>query len=96
MARRRSRQSYENKLRGHIDASARKINLPYPTKEVSSIDWDNPEYAITPNDPRWILPPTIDVGASKWYQEELTEQEQIKVQSRHVPYRPDCQSRRAV
>ncbi len=34
------------------------------------IPWDAPEFAIDPNDPRWVLSPTIDpLGATRWYRE---------------------------
>jgi hypothetical protein len=69
---------YEKMVQVRSEASARKYNNPYPVEKVEFIDWDNPEYAITPNDPRWILPPTIDIGASEWYR-KLPEEEQIKI-----------------
>ncbi|RDI67227.1 AurF N-oxygenase family protein [Nocardia pseudobrasiliensis] len=35
------------------------------------IDWDGPEFAIDPDDPRWILDPEIDpLGATRWYREQ--------------------------
>jgi hypothetical protein len=35
------------------------------------IDWDSPEFAIDPNDPRWVLSPEVDpLGATRWYQEQ--------------------------
>jgi len=34
-----------------------------------SIDWDSPEFALDPDDRRWVLDPRIDpLGASPWYQ----------------------------
>ncbi len=33
------------------------------------IDWDAPELQIDPQDPRWVLSPTLDpLGATAWYQ----------------------------
>ena len=38
------------------------------------IDWDAPELALDPADPRWILSPEFDpLGATSWYQELPTE-----------------------
>jgi len=42
------------------------------------IDWDDPEYAITPDDERWILGPQDNLGAHPWYQ-SLPREEQIRV-----------------
>lgn len=40
------------------------------------IDWDSPELAIDPNDPRWVLSPEIDpLGATRWYQEQPLERQ---------------------
>ncbi|MEV6554366.1 diiron oxygenase [Nocardia sp. NPDC051756] len=34
----------------------------------TEIDWDSPEWAVVPNDPRWILPADSDpLGAHPWY-----------------------------
>jgi hypothetical protein len=33
----------------------------------TDIDWDNPEFAIDPNDPRWELEPDDVLGATEWY-----------------------------
>ena len=44
-----------------------------------SIDWDSPEFALDPNDPRWVLNPRIDpLGASPWYR-ALPLQRQIDI-----------------
>ncbi|MBF6327014.1 AurF N-oxygenase family protein [Nocardia transvalensis] len=43
------------------------------------IDWDGPEFAIDPDDPRWVLDPGIDpLGATQWYR-ELPLQRQIEI-----------------
>ena len=42
------------------------------------IDWDNPDFAIHHDDPRWILPATDVLGATDWYQ-SLPVQRQIEV-----------------
>ena len=31
------------------------------------IPWDEPEYAIVPNDPRWVLPDADPLGHTDWY-----------------------------
>jgi hypothetical protein len=31
------------------------------------IDWNAPEFAVTPNDPRWVLPFTDPLGRHPWY-----------------------------
>lgn len=34
------------------------------------IDWDSPELALDPDDPRWVLSPEFDpLGATRWYRE---------------------------
>lgn len=73
-----SSDRYEKKVRGRNAASARKYNNPFPVETVESIDWDAPEFAIIPKDPRWILPKGFDVGATDWYQ-NLSQEEQIKI-----------------
>ncbi len=75
-----SQQRYLKKVSVRSNTSASRINLPYPVDrdKVNFIDWDAREYQITPNDPRWVLPPNFDIGATEWYQ-NLPQQEQIKV-----------------
>ncbi|BDT88645.1 diiron oxygenase [Nocardia cyriacigeorgica] len=35
------------------------------------IDWDSPELALDPKDPRWVLSPEIDpLGATEWYRNQ--------------------------
>ncbi|MFC6010249.1 AurF N-oxygenase family protein [Nocardia lasii] len=35
------------------------------------IDWDSPELALDPNDPRWVLSPIVDpLGATQWYRDQ--------------------------
>jgi P-aminobenzoate N-oxygenase AurF len=33
----------------------------------ADVDWDNPDFAIDPADPRWELPPDSALGATEWY-----------------------------
>ncbi|GAA1481511.1 diiron oxygenase [Gordonia sinesedis] len=43
------------------------------------IDWDAPEMAVVPNDPRWILSYEVDpIGRSAWYQ-SLPQEKQIRI-----------------
>jgi hypothetical protein len=42
------------------------------------IAWDDPAYAIDPEDPRWILPEADVLGATEWYR-ALARDEQIRV-----------------
>ena len=38
------------------------------------IDWDSPEFAIDPHDPRWVLSSVSDpLGATQWYQDQSLE-----------------------
>ncbi|MBF9352748.1 diiron oxygenase [Mycobacteroides chelonae] len=40
------------------------------------IDWDNSEYAVVPNDPRWVLPHKTDpLGRHPWYQAQPLEKQ---------------------
>lgn len=45
------------------DASVKKHYDAY-----TDIAWDDPEFAIEPHDPRWILPTEDSLGATTWYQ----------------------------
>jgi P-aminobenzoate N-oxygenase AurF len=36
----------------------------------ADIPWDDPEFRVDPDDPRWILPPIDRLGATKWYQQQ--------------------------
>jgi hypothetical protein len=44
----------------------------------ADIDWDHPDYAIDPTDPRWVLPEADVLGRHPWYQ-ALPLEEQIRV-----------------
>lgn len=40
------------------------------------IDWDAPELALDPEDPRWVLSGTVDpLGATRWYQDQPLERQ---------------------
>ena len=44
------------------EGSVRRCFNPY-----TDIEWDSPEFAVTDNDPRWILPNTDPLGRHPWY-----------------------------
>lgn len=71
-------ETYNKKLQISSRHSANYVNLAYPYKKVEAIDWDDPEYAVTDDDTRWIMPNNFDLGASNWYQNLPTE-EQIRI-----------------
>ncbi|MDF0531823.1 diiron oxygenase [Tsukamurella sp. 8F] len=65
---------YEQNLRDLSDASVHRNFDPY-----IDIDWDSPELAVTPNDPRWILSDRIDpIGRTEWYK-SLPAEKQIRM-----------------
>lgn len=72
------KEDYESRVVRWSKKSAEVYNNPFPVKTVNFIDWDSPEFAVTPNDERWILPTTFDLGTSKWYQ-ELPRERQIEI-----------------
>lgn len=56
--------AYEQMLQTLSEGSVHVHFDPY-----EDIAWDSPELAIDPQDPRWILSPTLDpLGATSWYQ----------------------------
>lgn len=54
--------SYEETLRLLSQGSVHKHFEPYV-----DIAWDSPEFEVTPNDPRWILPAADPLGNHPWY-----------------------------
>ncbi|QBX57234.1 diiron oxygenase [Nocardioides seonyuensis] len=44
----------------------------------ADIDWDNPDYAVDPTDPRWKLPREHVLGSHPWYL-GLPEDEQVRI-----------------
>jgi hypothetical protein len=64
---------YAEKLATLSEASVRRNFNPY-----NDIDWDSLEFAVTENDPRWILPLTDPLGRHPWYQAQ-TVQKQIEI-----------------
>ena len=67
-------QEYRDLLQTLSEGSVRRNFDPY-----LDIAWDSPEFAIDPNDPRWVLSPEIDpLGATQWYK-SLPLQRQIEI-----------------
>ena len=56
-------QTYEERLQTLSEGSVR-VNF----NAFRDIPWDDPAYAIIPNDPRWVLPEVDPLGGSDWYQ----------------------------
>lgn len=64
-------QSYRDLLQTLSDGSVHRSFDPY-----RDIDWDAPEFAIDPQDRRWVLPAELDpLGATQWYQDLRLEQQ---------------------
>jgi hypothetical protein len=58
-------EGYRDVLHTLSEGSVRRNFDPY-----LDIDWDSPEMALDPDDPRWVLSPEVDpLGATQWYQE---------------------------
>lgn len=41
----------------------------------ADIDWDHPDFVVTHDDPRWILPKADPLGSSEWYQSQPREKQ---------------------
>ena len=54
--------AYVDMLTTLSEGSVRRNFNPY-----TDIDWDSPEFAVTPDDERWILPQTDVFGRHPWY-----------------------------
>ncbi len=61
---------YVDKLMTLSEGSVRRNFNPY-----TDIDWDSPEFAVTPNDPRWVLPATDAFGQHPWYRAQPLERQ---------------------
>lgn len=58
-------ERYREMLRTLSEGSVHRHFDPY-----LDIDWDSPELALDPDDPRWVLSPEYDpLGATRWYRE---------------------------
>lgn len=66
-------QTYEEKLRTLSEGSVHQNFDPW-----TDIDWDNPDYAVSYDDPRWVLPKADALGRSEWYR-SLPLERQIEI-----------------
>ena len=66
-------QTYADRLRTLSEASVHQHFDAF-----LDIDWDHPDFAIDPDDERWILPEADVLGRHPWYQ-ALPREEQIRV-----------------
>jgi hypothetical protein len=62
--------AYVDTLTTLSEGSVRRNFNPY-----TDIDWDTPEFAVTPGDERWILPATDPIGKHAWYRAQPTERQ---------------------
>ena len=61
---------YVDTLTTLSEGSVRRNFNPY-----TDIDWDSPEFAVIPNDERWILPATDPIGQHPWYRSQSKERQ---------------------
>ena len=61
---------YIDMLSTLAEGSVRRNFNPY-----TDIEWDAPEFSVTPNDPRWVLPATDPLGRHKWYRAQPLEKQ---------------------
>lgn len=66
-------QTYEEKLRTLSEGSVR-----VSFNAFKDVPWDDPAYAVIPNDPRWILPTVDPLGGHQWYL-DLPQERQIEI-----------------
>jgi hypothetical protein len=62
--------AYVDTLTTLSEGSVRRNFNPY-----TDIDWDSPEFAVIPNDERWILPSTEPIGRHAWYKSQSKERQ---------------------
>lgn len=86
----KEQSSHNRKMERLSSASAAKYNNPYWIKgsnvegsNIKSIDWDNPDWEVSLDDPRWILPENFDLGAHHWYQ-ELPDEQKIEIGMKRI------------
>ncbi|WP_030212569.1 AurF N-oxygenase family protein [Streptomyces bikiniensis] len=63
-----SQENYHERLRTLSEAS---VHIHFDA--FTDIDWDNPEFAIDPKDPRWVLPAADPLGGHPWYRAQPLE-----------------------
>ncbi|MFJ7958085.1 diiron oxygenase [Streptomyces sp. NPDC096319] len=61
-------QSYHERLRTLSEAS---VHIHFDA--FTDIDWDHPDFAVDPTDPRWVLPAADPLGGHPWYREQPLE-----------------------
>ncbi|MBD0711474.1 MULTISPECIES: AurF N-oxygenase family protein [unclassified Streptomyces] len=61
-------ETYHARLRTLSEAS---VHLHFDA--FADIDWDHPDYAVDPTDPRWVLPAADPLGGHPWYREQPLE-----------------------
>ncbi|MEZ0577178.1 diiron oxygenase [Nocardioides sp. MH1] len=66
-------QTYEEKLQTLSEGSVR---LSF--NAFKDVPWDDPAYAVVPDDERWILPSVDPLGGHEWYQ-GLSRERQIEI-----------------
>ncbi|MGW0122555.1 AurF N-oxygenase family protein [Streptomyces sp. NPDC003327] len=62
------RQTYEETLRTLSEGSVR-VHFD----AFTDIDWDHPDFAVDPKDPRWTLPEVDPLGGHPWYRAQSPE-----------------------
>jgi hypothetical protein len=62
--------AYVDTLTTLSEGSVRRNFNPY-----TDIDWDSPEFAVIPNDERWILPTSDPIGHHSWYRSQSKERQ---------------------
>ncbi|MGB6179747.1 MAG: diiron oxygenase [Rhodococcus sp. (in: high G+C Gram-positive bacteria)] len=65
-----TRAQYEKTLRVLSEAS-----VDQHFDAFVDIPWDDPEYAVIDNDPRWILPAADPLGSTEWYRSQSHERQ---------------------
>ncbi|MEU6161967.1 diiron oxygenase [Streptomyces sp. NPDC047130] len=63
-----TRKAYDERLRTLSEGS---VNVNF--NPFTDIDWDDPEFAVDTNDPRWVLTSADALGAHPWYREQPLE-----------------------
>jgi hypothetical protein len=66
-------QTYDEKLRTLSEGS-----VHHKFDAFLDVPWDDPAFAIDPNDPRWTLPEVDALGATEWFQ-ALPEERRIAI-----------------
>ena len=66
----RDDQQYVDMLTTLSEGSVRRNFNPY-----TDIDWDAPEFAVVPDDVRWVLPATDPIGRHPWYRAQPLERQ---------------------